>query len=92
LAVTFSAASQEGMMTVTTVRDFSVVFDAYMQFEESMLSAKMEQLEQDLDEEDAVDEDEDVRAPATRSPLSSDTPKPWFDSWTLGKRAGEGGS
>jgi hypothetical protein len=59
------------MMTVTTVRDFSVIFDAYMQFEESMLSAKMEQLEEELEEEDAVDDDEDVRTPTTCSSLSS---------------------
>jgi hypothetical protein len=52
-------------MTVTTVRDFSVVFDAYMQFEESMLAAKMEQLEEELDQDDA-DDDEDVRPPPLR--------------------------
>jgi len=33
---------EECLATVVTVRDFSVVFDAYTQFEESMLSAKME--------------------------------------------------
>jgi hypothetical protein len=68
-----AAWRQEGMMTVTTVRDFSVIFDAYMQFEESMLSAKMEQLEQELEEEDAVNDDEDVRPSTTCSPLSSDS-------------------
>ncbi len=30
------------MQTVTTVRDFGQVFDAYAQFEESMINAKME--------------------------------------------------
>eukprot|EP00899_Mesostigma_viride_P029614 jgi/Mesvir1/9838/Mv22381-RA.2 len=34
----------EGLTTVTTVRDFSLVFDAYTQYEESLVSAKMEQL------------------------------------------------
>ncbi len=33
---------EEGLNSVQTVRDFGVIFDAYMQFEESMLSAKME--------------------------------------------------
>jgi pre-mRNA-splicing factor SYF1 len=33
---------EEGLATVITVRDFSLVFDAFTQFEESMLSAKME--------------------------------------------------
>ena len=33
---------EEGLATVITVRDFSLIFDAYTQFEESMLSAKME--------------------------------------------------
>ena len=33
---------EEAIQTVTTVRDFGQVFDAYAQFEESMISAKME--------------------------------------------------
>ena len=33
---------EEGLATVLTVRDFSLIFDAYTQFEESVLSAKME--------------------------------------------------
>ena len=33
---------EEGLATVITVRDFSLIFDAYTQFEESVLSAKME--------------------------------------------------
>ena len=33
---------EEAVQTVTTVRDFGQVFDAYAQFEESMISAKME--------------------------------------------------
>lgn len=33
---------EEAIQTVTTVRDFTQVFDAYAQFEESMISAKME--------------------------------------------------
>ncbi|XP_074655253.1 pre-mRNA-splicing factor SYF1-like [Tubulanus polymorphus] len=33
---------EEGIQTVITVRDFTQIFDAYAQFEESMISAKME--------------------------------------------------
>ncbi|KAK2191584.1 hypothetical protein NP493_50g00025 [Ridgeia piscesae] len=33
---------EEAILTVVTVRDFTQVFDAYAQFEESMISAKME--------------------------------------------------
>ena len=36
---------EEGMTTVVTVRDFSVIFDSYAQFEESMLAHKMEVME-----------------------------------------------
>lgn len=44
---------EEGMMAVITVRDFSIIFDAYTQFEESMLAAKMETLGlSDEEEED----------------------------------------
>ncbi|KAI6704992.1 hypothetical protein NL676_007954 [Syzygium grande] len=41
---------EEGMKTVITVRDFSVIFDAYAQFEESVLAYKMENM--DLSDED----------------------------------------
>ncbi|PIA40996.1 hypothetical protein AQUCO_02300046v1 [Aquilegia coerulea] len=41
---------EEGMTTVVTVRDFSVIFDSYSRFEESTLAAKMETL--DLTDED----------------------------------------
>eukprot|EP00238_Polyblepharides_amylifera_P014794 CAMPEP_0196575520 /NCGR_PEP_ID=MMETSP1081-20130531/4982_1 /TAXON_ID=36882 /ORGANISM="Pyramimonas amylifera, Strain CCMP720" /LENGTH=846 /DNA_ID=CAMNT_0041893849 /DNA_START=115 /DNA_END=2652 /DNA_ORIENTATION=+ len=51
---------EEGMTTVTTVRDFSTVFDAYMQFEESMLSAKMEQLAGEGEDAGEDEEDEGV--------------------------------
>ena len=33
---------RQGVNTVVTVRDFSMIFDAYTQFEESMIAAKME--------------------------------------------------
>ncbi|KMT07001.1 hypothetical protein BVRB_6g153330 [Beta vulgaris subsp. vulgaris] len=57
---------EEGMMTVVTVRDFSVIFDAYSQFEESMLAYKMENLdlsdeEEEIGGEDEEEEEEDIR-------------------------------
>ncbi|KAL6206953.1 hypothetical protein ACLB2K_024198 [Fragaria x ananassa] len=65
---------EEGMQTVVTVRDFSVIFDAYAQFEESMLAIKMETLGSDEEEEEeekgengrmeddgSEEEEEDVR-------------------------------
>ncbi|CAM8921514.1 unnamed protein product [Rhodiola kirilowii] len=48
---------EEGMTTVVTVRDFSVIFYAYSQFEESMLALKMENM--DLDDEEDDDEEEE---------------------------------
>lgn len=57
---------EEGMSTVVTVRDFSVIFDAYSQFEESMLAIRMEDMseseledEEDNDERKEEEEDED---------------------------------
>ncbi len=47
---------EEGLTSVITVRDFSLIFDALSQFEESLLAAKMEQLG---DEEEAMEEDGD---------------------------------
>ncbi|XP_042474923.1 pre-mRNA-splicing factor SYF1 [Macadamia integrifolia] len=45
---------EEGMMTVVTVRDFSVIFDTYSQFEESTLAYVMEQL--DLEEDGSIED------------------------------------
>jgi len=56
---------EEAIETVMTVRDFSLVFNAYAQFEESMLRAKMEMLgevgEDDEDEDMAFEDDVDLR-------------------------------
>lgn len=60
---------EEGMTTVVTVRDFSVIFDSYAQFEESMLAHRMESMDLSDDEEEegegveenGDEEDEDVR-------------------------------
>lgn len=47
---------EEAIETVMTVRDFGEVFDAYAQFEESMINAKMEQSKgPDFDENDEID-------------------------------------
>ncbi|GBG68652.1 hypothetical protein CBR_g3193 [Chara braunii] len=43
---------EEGMMTVVTVRDFTLVFDAYAQFEESMLTATMAMASKEEEEEE----------------------------------------
>ncbi len=39
---------EEGIQSVITVRDFSMIFDAYVQFEEALLEAKADLLEGDL--------------------------------------------
>ena len=47
---------EEAVTTVVTVRDFSLAFDAYAQFEESVIAAKMKLLEDgggDSEEEEA---------------------------------------
>ncbi|CAI9087648.1 OLC1v1021777C1 [Oldenlandia corymbosa var. corymbosa] len=49
---------EEGMTTVVTVRDFSVIFDAYSQFEETTLSTIMETMSESEDESEAEDDDE----------------------------------
>ncbi|KAM3701773.1 hypothetical protein ACJW30_05G199800 [Castanea mollissima] len=48
---------EEGIMSVVTVRDFSVIFDSYTQFEESMLTFKIESMSSS-DEEDEEEEEE----------------------------------
>ncbi|KAK4587860.1 hypothetical protein RGQ29_019030 [Quercus rubra] len=48
---------EEGIMSVVTVRDFSVIFDSYTQFEESMLTFKIESMSSS-DEEDEEEEGE----------------------------------
>ncbi|XP_058079869.1 uncharacterized protein LOC131228057 [Magnolia sinica] len=51
---------EEGLTTVVTVRDFSVIFDCYTMFEESATNAKMETMDGSDDEEDGQDEDSSV--------------------------------
>ncbi|XVE87950.1 hypothetical protein DITRI_Ditri19aG0029600 [Diplodiscus trichospermus] len=45
---------EEGITTVVTMRDFSVIFDTYSQFEESMVALKMETM--DLSDEEDEDD------------------------------------
>ncbi|KAJ4833905.1 hypothetical protein Tsubulata_032939 [Turnera subulata] len=56
---------EEGMGTVVRVRDFSIIFDAYSQFEESMVAHRMETLELGVEEagprESGPGQDEDLR-------------------------------
>lgn len=47
---------QEALDKVMTVRDFSMVYDAYVQFEDTMITAKMEMMGDD--EEDEEEEEE----------------------------------
>lgn len=47
---------EESIQTVTTVRDFTHVFDAYAQFEELSLSKRMEDLQENEDEDEAESE------------------------------------
>ncbi|WVZ66873.1 hypothetical protein U9M48_016036 [Paspalum notatum var. saurae] len=43
---------EEGVSSVVTVKEFSVVFEAYTQFEQSMLAAKLEAAEEEEDEDE----------------------------------------
>jgi pre-mRNA-splicing factor SYF1 len=52
---------EEGMSTVVTVRDFSIIFDAYSQFEESMLSVQMSEMSDSEDEDDDDDSDREKK-------------------------------
>lgn len=48
---------EEGLSTVVTVRDFSLIFDALAQFEESLINAKLEL--DDAGQEDSEHDDGD---------------------------------
>lgn len=50
---------EEGITTVMTVRDFTVIFDAYAEFEEEMITTKME-MAAEREEAGEKDEDEDL--------------------------------
>ena len=46
---------EQGLRSVLTVRDFTQIFDTYVEFLESLISAMMEALENEDDEEDAAE-------------------------------------
>lgn len=50
---------EEGITTVMTVRDFTAVFDAYAEFEEEVITSKME-LAAEREESGEVDKEEDL--------------------------------
>nr|XP_026690906.1 pre-mRNA-splicing factor SYF1 [Ciona intestinalis] len=53
---------EEAIETVTTVRDFTQIFDAYAQFEETVISSKMEQMTNNpSDDQDEDDTDIELR-------------------------------
>ncbi|KAF9072947.1 hypothetical protein BDP27DRAFT_1260964 [Rhodocollybia butyracea] len=49
---------EKGLASVLTIRDFTQIFDAYAEFEESLISAMMEGLEEEDEEEAAETEKE----------------------------------
>lgn len=51
---------EEGIRAVLTVRDFSMIFDAYVKFIEAMLTAEMELAENPEEEDSDEDEADDV--------------------------------
>ncbi len=48
---------EEGITSVNTVHDFSLVFDAYAQFEESILNAKLEVMRDEVKDEKEIGDD-----------------------------------
>lgn len=50
---------EEGLNTVTTVRDFSLIFDTLTHFEESLITYKMQQQADDSDAENPEDDGSD---------------------------------
>eukprot|EP00833_Pecoramyces_ruminatium_P009876 jgi/Orpsp1_1/1183908/evm.model.c7180000087180.1 len=50
---------EEAMTKVKTVKDFTFIFDAYSQFEEKIISMKMEQLNEEGDDDENSDDEEE---------------------------------
>ncbi|XP_042429330.1 pre-mRNA-splicing factor SYF1-like [Zingiber officinale] len=51
---------EEGVQIVTTVRDFSVIFESYAQFEQSALEAKMETAEEEKEDGEGEEDERKV--------------------------------
>ncbi|MEW5299624.1 MAG: hypothetical protein WDW36_002620 [Sanguina aurantia] len=63
---------EEGLGSVVTVRDFSIIFDAYTQFEESLLSATMAAMGDEEEEEEPMAELGDGAGDGTDFVLNDD--------------------
>ena len=48
---------EEGLQTVTTVRDFSLIFDTLTQFEETLIAHRLATADEDEEEELSADDD-----------------------------------
>ncbi|KAI3995305.1 hypothetical protein MKX01_032107 [Papaver californicum] len=72
---------EEGMTTVVTVRDFSVIFDGYSRFEESLLAAHMESLDIGDEEENNQDKEEKDERFDTKVSLAKFTYKTLNGFW-----------
>ncbi|KAF9483825.1 spliceosome complex protein [Pholiota conissans] len=51
---------EQGMKHVLTIRDFTQIFDGYAEFGESLISALMQSLENEEDEEDAAETEKEL--------------------------------
>uniref|UniRef100_A0A0W0FZS5 Pre-mRNA-splicing factor SYF1 n=1 Tax=Moniliophthora roreri TaxID=221103 RepID=A0A0W0FZS5_MONRR len=51
---------EKGLASVLTIRDFTQIFDAYSEFSESLISAMMESLADEEDEEDAAETEKEL--------------------------------
>lgn len=57
-----SETFKKGLDTVVTVRDFSIIFDAYVESQESMISYLMSDLEEEEDSADRADREDELDA------------------------------
>ncbi|KAL3798881.1 hypothetical protein ACHAW5_004121 [Stephanodiscus triporus] len=53
---------EEALDAISRVRDFSLVFDAYVKFEEGVIEALMELMEEEEEEEEEGEEDDEAKA------------------------------
>ena len=52
---------EEGINSVITIRDFTIIFDSYVKFEEGVLTAKMRIRENDDEDQEEMNEDVELR-------------------------------
>ena len=60
---------EEALDAITRVRDFSLVFDAYVKFEEGVIEALMELMEEEEEEDEDEEANETTSAPADNEDL-----------------------